>query len=363
MSKTKARERNIIRRTRADGTPVYDARYVDPRTGKRYAKRFRSLADARKFVVNGHDGADVTERLDVYANGVIARMRLGGILRPNGDRYRAITVDGYQASLDLYVLPHIGGVRLSALRHQDVQDVIDAMDGKAGSTIRNALSALGVVLRQARREGLMQANPARDVSAPGRARRIDAAVEPEMIPRYLAALEPRLRVPWALWFYAGLRMGEGLGLRSADVRDGTIHVKQQLLPGTQGIGPVKTRAGVRVVPVLAPLAAILEQHAADGEYVAERIDRRWLRRLSDKQFADAGLPVITPHQARHTFASMMIAAGVDAKMLSVVLGHESVSTTLDIYGHLFPRSYDAMRAAAERMLGGNGMATETRDPA
>lgn len=356
MSKTKATERNIIRRKRSDGTPVYDARYVDPRTGKRHAKRFRTIADARRFVAVGHEGAHATERFDEYANSVIARLRLGSILRPNGDRYRAITIDGYERSLTIHVLPHIGGIRLTALRHQDVQDVIDAMDGAAGSTIRNALSALGVVLRQARREGLMQANPARDVSAPGRARRVDAAIEPEMIPRYLAALEPRLRVPWAIWFYAGLRMGEGLGLRHADVRNGTIHVKQQLLPGTQGVGPVKTRAGVRTVPVLAPLAAILEEHAANGEYVAERIDRRWLCRLSDKQFEAAGLPVITPHQARHTFASMMIAAGVDAKMLSVVLGHESVSTTLDIYGHLFPRSYDAMRAAAERMLGGGTLA-------
>ncbi len=42
------------------------------------------------------------------------------------------------------------------------------------------------------------------------------------------------------------------------------------------------------------------------------------------------------HECRHTFASLMIAAGVDAKVLSTYMGHASVMITLDRYGHLFP---------------------------
>jgi integrase len=50
----------------------------------------------------------------------------------------------------------------------------------------------------------------------------------------------------------------------------------------------------------------------------------------------AGLAAIGLHECRHTFASLMIAAGVNAKALSTYLGHGSVTITLDRYGHLFP---------------------------
>jgi integrase len=52
----------------------------------------------------------------------------------------------------------------------------------------------------------------------------------------------------------------------------------------------------------------------------------------------AGLEPIGLHECRHTFASLMIAAGVNAKALSTFLGHASVTITLDRYGHLFPGS-------------------------
>lgn len=55
-------------------------------------------------------------------------------------------------------------------------------------------------------------------------------------------------------------------------------------------------------------------------------------------WSEAALDVITLHECRHTFASLMIAAGVNAKALSVFMGHSSITITLDRYGHLFPGS-------------------------
>lgn len=52
--------------------------------------------------------------------------------------------------------------------------------------------------------------------------------------------------------------------------------------------------------------------------------------------AEAGLDRITLHECRHTFASLMIAAGVNAKALSTFMGHANISITLDRYGHLIP---------------------------
>ena len=63
-----------------------------------------------------------------------------------------------------------------------------------------------------------------------------------------------------------------------------------------------------------------------------------LQRRADLAWRAGGLQRVTPHNCRHTFASLMIAAGVNAKALSVFMGHENISITLDRYGHLMPGS-------------------------
>jgi integrase len=50
----------------------------------------------------------------------------------------------------------------------------------------------------------------------------------------------------------------------------------------------------------------------------------------------AGLAAIGLHECRHTYAALMIAAGVNAKALSTYMGHASITITLDRYGHLMP---------------------------
>jgi integrase len=63
-----------------------------------------------------------------------------------------------------------------------------------------------------------------------------------------------------------------------------------------------------------------------------------LQRRADKTWNAAELERITPHECRHTFASLMIAAGVNAKALSTFMGHAKIGITLDRYGHLMPGS-------------------------
>lgn len=62
-----------------------------------------------------------------------------------------------------------------------------------------------------------------------------------------------------------------------------------------------------------------------------------LYRRADRAWSVAGLrDRLRLHQARHTYASFMIAAGVNAKALSVFMGHSSIKVTFDLYGHLMP---------------------------
>ena len=77
--------------------------------------------------------------------------------------------------------------------------------------------------------------------------------------------------------------------------------------------------------------------------IANRARRAW---------KDAGLEPITLHEARHTFASMMIAAGVNAKALSTYMGHATIAITLDRYGHLMPGNEAASAHQLQTYLDG-----------
>lgn len=83
---------------------------------------------------------------------------------------------------------------------------------------------------------------------------------------------------------------------------------------------------------------------------AEHFDASSLRRSAHRAWKAANLNPIGLHECRHTFASLMIAAGVNAKALSVYVGHANISTTFDLYGHLMPGGEDEAAALAEAYL-------------
>jgi integrase len=63
-----------------------------------------------------------------------------------------------------------------------------------------------------------------------------------------------------------------------------------------------------------------------------------------------GMQIIDPHECRHTFATLMIAAGVNVKALQTFMGHASVTITLDRYGHLLPGSENEAAELLDRYL-------------
>ncbi len=92
-----------------------------------------------------------------------------------------------------------------------------------------------------------------------------------------------------------------------------------------------------------------------------------LQQRADEAWEEAGLQRLTLHECRHTFASLMIAAGVDAKALSTYMGHANIAITLDRYGHLMPGNeaeaaglldtyLDAARDRSDELVRGAGAA-------
>ena len=85
--------------------------------------------------------------------------------------------------------------------------------------------------------------------------------------------------------------------------------------------------------------------APDRPFHANVIYRR-----ADTAWKKAGLGRLRLHQARHTYASFMIAAGVNAKALSSFMGHSSIKVTFDLYGHLMPGTEAEAASLLDRYL-------------
>ena len=97
-----------------------------------------------------------------------------------------------------------------------------------------------------------------------------------------------------------------------------------------------------------PLAERLEDRSATDSKTVQllavtRAQRAW---------EAAGLAKIGLHEARHTYASLMIAAGANAKALSTYMGHSSVTVTYDRYGHLMPGNENEAAALLDTYLNG-----------
>jgi integrase len=160
----------------------------------------------------------------------------------------------------------------------------------------------------------------------------------------IATAPKRDRALWATAFYAGLRRGELMALDAADIdlAGGRLHIRRAYDPVEGVFIDPKSYAGRRRVPIAGALRDILD--SADLPQRGLVFGRAPDRPFSDQRVGERartawkahGLDAVTLHQCRHTYASLMIAAGVSAKALQTYMGHSSITITYDRYGHLMP---------------------------
>src|SRR4051794_21328174 len=173
----------------------------------------------------------------------------------------------------------------------------------------------------------------------------DRIASPEEATRLLEALPASDRALWATALYAGLRRGELRALRWGDVdlAAGVIRV-ERAWDDSEGVIDVKSKAGRRTVPIAGLLRDYLVAHRLDATGGLEELAfgapaSRPFEPSTVRRRALAAWKKLEPiglHECRHTFASLMIDAGVNIKALSTYMGHASVTITLDRYGHLMP---------------------------
>ncbi|MFN8160609.1 MAG: tyrosine-type recombinase/integrase [Solirubrobacterales bacterium] len=371
MSAIEVRHQKSCRTARGEGmrcncTPSYRAAVWSPRDRRRIRKTFPTLAaakrwraDAESAVGRGSLRASRKVTLRDAAEEWLAGVEAGTVRNRSGDPYKPSVRRSYEESLRLHVLPRLGGVPLAELRRVDIQDFADELlaKGRSPSNVANAVKPIRAICRRAVEREVLAVNPTAGLRLPAIRSKRATIVPPEVAVRMLDALCDQDRPIYATAFYAGLRAGELQALRweDIDMAGGVIRVERGW-DKFEGPQAPKTRSSRRTVPLVPVLRDVLLTHRLRqgrsgcglvfGRTEQTPFAHPALLKRAERVWAAVGLDYVKLHDARHTFASLLIAAGEDPKRIQSYLGHSSITVTFDRYGHLFPGSE---RESAERL--------------
>ena len=193
------------------------------------------------------------------------------------------------------------------------------------------------------------------------------------------AMDDRWSALYVLAVTTGLRQGEllGLGWEDVDVAGAMVRVRHTLQPpgfpkgAPARLTPPKTRRSLRSVHLPHSVVLSLARHREIQDAERSGTNGSWRDRglvfpntiggyadytnLTPRHFKPllrrAGLPDVRFHDLRHTCATLLLTKGVHPKIVSEMLGHSSVSITLDVYSHVIPGLGNAAALAMEETLG------------
>jgi integrase len=288
-------------------------------------------------------------------------------------RVRPRTLAGYRQIADNHLIPAIGRVPVAKLTPGHVQAMLNARAaaGSKPQTVRNIHAVLRRALTQATRWGVVPRNVATLVDLP----RVDRHEVRGLSPAdaravMLAVAEDRIEPLVLLTLSTGLRQGEALGLQwqDVDLEAGTIRVRHSLQRmagrGAELVEP-KTKRSRRTLALPPVTANALREHRK--RQLAERLwaGSRWrengyvfttsigtplmgseVTRRFQRLVAAAGLPRMRFHDLRHGAASLLLAQGVHPRVVMEMLGHSTITLTMNTYSHVIP---DLQREAATKM--------------
>lgn len=299
-------------------------------------------------------------------------------------RLKPGTVAQYENLYEKRVLPTFGKKRIAQVTSEDVEKWLAGLiaEGLAPNTVHNHFVALNKVFRYAGRHRLIGHNPCTAVELPkNQARSGFAAVfltaaEVERVAKELDRNEPYGTL---IRFAAqtGLRAAELSGLRIRDVNltAGHVEVRQTIkrINGKWTVGTPKSARSTRNVPLLSrALIAELRRYLLTHPHSGDPDALFWPARSNGSRRLDWTRPIDTGgvrgyylvpaakrlgiaehmrfHDLRHTYASMMFAAGFKPYEVSRWMGHASLATTDGVYGHMYPSDYNAHIAQFEAFV-------------
>lgn len=375
------------------------ADYSDPQ-GVRRLKTFEKKKDADAYAsatdVQVRAGTHVADRASI----TIKEAGKAWIEAAENTGLERSTIDQYKQHLALHIERFLGSLLLTKLSAPVARKFEDTLreNGRSSAMVRKVMVSLGSMLSDAQERGSVATNPVRDLRRrrKGKERKAERRQKgklkigvdiptPQETKVFLAATSGRWRPLFVTAVFSGLRASELRGLRWSDIdfRSGEIHIRQRA-DRFNAIGPPKTEAGERVIPLPPTALKVLRewklQFGKKGELdlvfpngqgkiesLANIINRGLCPTmikagLTVEKKDGEGKSVLAAkytgmHSLRHFYASWCINRATDgglqlpAKSVQERLGHSSIVITMDTYGHLFPRGDDGKElAAAEAAL-------------
>lgn len=242
-------------------------------------------------------------------------------------------------------------------------------DPWAPSSINPCLARTRNVFQDLMNQGIVVRNPAALVKSLPKQRGEIQTLEADQVQTLLAATADHpLHIGFRLAL-SGMRRGELLGLRwsAIDLKAGTLSVEAARQPGDGGsvTGDTKTPGSVRELPLPPDLAAALKRERTRQKELKLRLGTKWpatgfvvvddlgvpphpdaFGKVWRRELANAGLPVVRLHDARHSCATLMHQDGVPLADIAAWLGHVDAGFTLATYGH---STRSSLAAAAARL--------------
>ncbi len=298
---------------------------------------------------------------------------------------RPSTHYSYARNLRLHVLPYLGSTPLAAVDAGTLNRLYATLlasgrrNHQGGGLSTRSVSYVHTICHRALKDavkwGRLVRNPA-DAADPPRA---TSSGSPDMVTwtaeqlgTFLSGVrDDRLGAAYFLLATTGMRRGEALGLRWADVDldDGRAAIRQTVIAVNHqpSIGTPKTAKGRRTVRLDKATVTALREHRkrqaaerlqmdsgwTDHGLVFCRVDgdlphpERFSRSFGDR-VRQLGLPKIRLHDLRHGWATMALGAGVHPKVVQERLGHANIGITLDVYSHVTAALHDD---AADKVAG------------
>jgi integrase len=293
------------------------------------------------------------------------------------DTVRRSTYEGYEYAIEPHIKPALGRIKLKDLTPTQVRwfyrDRLDS--GLAPATVHKLHVVLHKALKTAVSDGLIPRNAAAGLKLPRITREeINSLSSEEARSLLESARGDRLEALYILALNTGMRQGELLALKwdDVDLERGVLRVRRTLTHSDKTfiLGEPKTNKSRRTIRLTTSAVQALKVHLSRQLEEMERMGSLYqpgglifateagtiinpsnLRNRSFKPLLKrAGLRPIRFHDLRHTCATLLLSKDVNPKIVSEMLGHSSVSITLDIYSHLLPDMQEKAAKALEELL-------------
>jgi integrase len=335
----------------------YRVRYRKPDRSQTDKRGFKTKREAELFLAS----VTVSKATGDYIDPIHSRVTIGMLAQTWLAGKRTVTKPStfrpLQSAWDTHVEERWATRSIAEIRPSEIQTwVSEIAADRSASTVLRAYGVLAGILDMAVRDRRIPRNPARGVDLPRKTGKRHVYLSHDQVHELArTSTQPTMVL---LLAYTGLRWGEATGLRVRHVNTlrRRLHVEENavLSGGTVHVGTPKSHER-RTVPYPAfldeQLARLCEGKPAsalvfgDGQSHMKLPDWRdgWFAGAVGRMMkADPTFDRITPHDLRHTAASLAVSAGANVKSVQRMLGHASAAMTLDVYADLFDDDLEAV---------------------